>query len=99
MPSSGQQEPGWVPAPESSDILRSPENTFPVERPSSQLRLPAILADPQKVRWPLCARSCAGCRVLTQDAPAPRTLRNILGRRTAAGADDRVGIARTICTK
>eukprot|EP00962_Isochrysis_galbana_P024265 scaffold7422_cov134-Isochrysis_galbana.AAC.3 len=35
-------EPGWVPAPESSDILRSPENTFPVERPSSQLRLPPI---------------------------------------------------------
>jgi len=29
-----------VPAPESSDILRSPENTFPVEHPSSQLRLP-----------------------------------------------------------
>eukprot|EP00962_Isochrysis_galbana_P016169 scaffold4624_cov138-Isochrysis_galbana.AAC.5 len=38
------QEPGWVHAPESSDILRSPENTFPVEveRPSSQLRLPPI---------------------------------------------------------
>jgi len=32
-----------VTAPESSDILRSPENTFfPVERPSSQLRLPPI---------------------------------------------------------
>eukprot|EP00962_Isochrysis_galbana_P029312 scaffold9347_cov110-Isochrysis_galbana.AAC.6 len=43
MPSCGPQEPGWVPAPESSDILRSPENTFPVERPSSQLRLPPIL--------------------------------------------------------
>eukprot|EP00962_Isochrysis_galbana_P032521 scaffold10698_cov112-Isochrysis_galbana.AAC.3 len=31
-----------VPAPKSSDILRSPKNTFPVERPSSQLRLPPI---------------------------------------------------------
>jgi len=71
-----------VPAPESSDILRSPENTFPVERPSSQLRLPPIrrawgvtftreMARHRLARVPLIA-AALGTRLAQAFAPNPR---------------------------